>query len=183
METKSKTRRRPGWRAGAVLADHDRKGHSDRVGRAEASQTTGDEASKRTRVPAREARPDPTCRSGALAGLVASLPVLGPLVGAACLPCAAVGGAALGGSALGIPNGRFLLAGSAILAFTLGRALVKARRAYGSAEFRRVAIRLGLLLASTALATYLAVTLIIAPLLAKALEELARGLSHGPLSG
>jgi len=115
-----------------------------------------------------------------LAGLLASLPVLGPVLGTLCLSCASIGGAAAGGAVLGVKGPYFTAAGGAVLAFAWWRSVRRTRRACRPSECRRQGVRLGLLLAATALATYLLVTLLLVPGLARALEEPGQTFSHQP---
>lgn len=144
------------------------------VDRAEDRAPKGEDGGRRTRPGAAPVR------AGMLGGVLASLPVLGPLLGTLCLSCASIGGAAAGGAVLGLKGPYFLAAGGAVLALAWWRSVKRARRACGPGECRGQGVRLALLLGTTAVATYLLVTFVLVPGLARALEELGRGLSHQP---
>jgi hypothetical protein len=117
-------------------------------------------------------------------GFLASLPALWPLLGTLCLSCLSVGGAAAGGAVLGVKGPASAAAGAAVLAVTWWRSLRRIRRSCRPSECRRQGVRLALLLAATALATYLLVTLLLVPGLARALEELGQAFSHqSPVQG
>lgn len=126
----------------------------------------------------------PECRpphlGGVLGGFVASLPVLGPLLGTLCLSCVGFGGAVAAGAAFGVATPYFAAAGAAVLGFSWWRSVRKARRVCRPEESRRLSVRLPLILGATALATYLVVTLLVVPALARAMGELSQVFTHQP---
>lgn len=144
------------------------------VERAEGGAPKKDDEGLTTR---RGARP---VRAGMLGGLLASLPVLGPVLATICLSCAGIGGAAVGGALLGLKGPYFVAAGGAVLAFAWRRSVKRPRRACGTNECRSQRVRLALLLAGTAVATYLLVTLLVVPALARAVGGLGQAFSHQP---
>lgn len=119
-------------------------------------------------------------RAGLVGGLLASLPVLGPVLGAACLSCVGFGGAAAGGAALGAGNAPASAVGGAVLALAGWRTVRRVRLASPPEERRRRTVGALLVLAVTALATYLLVNLVVVPALAGALEQLGRAFGHAP---
>lgn len=129
---------------------------------------------------ARGAEPRPRLGGGVLAGLLASLPVLGPVLGAACLSCVGLGGAAAAGAAFVVPTPYAVLAGVAVLGLSGWRSLRRARRVCGPDQCRRLAVTLPFVLGAAAVASYVLVTFVVVPLIARALVELGGALSHRP---
>lgn len=117
---------------------------------------------------------------GVLAGLLASLPVVGPPLAALCLSCLGVGGAVAAGASFSIPTPPLIAAGLAALALSRWRSMRRAQQACGPAECKRLAMRLPLLLGGVAVGTYLVMRLVAVPLLVRGLVELGGAFSHQP---
>ena len=115
---------------------------------------------------------------GVLGGLVASVPVLGPALAALCLSCAGIGGAAVAGAGFGLAAPPFVAAGVAVLAATSWRSVRRARRTCGPGACRGLMVRIPLVLGSSALATYLLVSLALVPGVGVALRELSQAFIH-----
>lgn len=121
----------------------------------------------------------PSCVGGVFAGVAAALPALAPLLVGGCLSCLGLGGAALGGAAFAFPAVAAFLAGTGVLVLSAWRSVRRARQASGTAAGRGLAVRV-LLLAATAVASYLLVTSVVGPVVVRALMELGGALGHRP---
>lgn len=119
-------------------------------------------------------------RGGVFAGLLASVPFLGPVLAAACLSCVGFGGAALAGASLSIPTAPLIVSGVGILTLSWWRSMRRARRTCGPDECKRLARRLPIMLLVAALGTYLVMRLVALPLLVRGLIDLGEAFSHRP---
>lgn len=120
----------------------------------------------------------PLYLGGVIGGFLASVPVLGPALGALCLSCVGFGGAAVAGAGFGFATPPFVVAGVAVFAFSWWRSLRRARRVCGPEECRRITVILPLLLGATGIATYLLIRLALVPAVDVALRQLSQAFDH-----